>query len=72
VEDRFRGRDLDIITIVKTWRFQDGDLARERERRLLHQHRASAYDGPDLLNNGGNSELFTQDVLGLDTALAAA
>lgn len=72
VEDRFRGRDLDIITIVKTWRFQDGDLARERERRLLHQHRASAYDGPDLLNNNGNSELFTQDVLGLDTALAVA
>ncbi|MGR3344255.1 MAG: hypothetical protein ACU0DI_13715 [Paracoccaceae bacterium] len=67
VEERFvKKTDLDRIRIVETWRFASGRVAREREVEILYQFAGERYYGPDILVGGGNTELFTYDVLGLD------
>lgn len=66
VDCRFRGTDLARIRIIKTWRFAVGRVAAEREAEILYQYAGDRYYGPDILLGGGNTELFTHDVLGLD------
>ena len=66
VEKRFRGSDLARIRIVKTWQFAVGRSAAEREAEILIQYSGDKYFGPALLVSGGNTELFTHDILGLD------
>ena len=66
VESRFTALDLARIRIVKTWRFAVGRVAAEREAEILWQFAGDRYYGPDILVGGGNTELFTHDVLGLD------
>ena len=67
VDTRFRkGADLERIRIVKIWRYAIGWAAAEREAEILRQYAGDKYYGPDILKSGGNSELFTHDVLGLD------
>lgn len=66
VEQRFRAPDLARIRVVKTWRYAIGRAAAEREAELLRQYAGDKYCGPDILLSGGNTELFTHDVLGLD------
>jgi hypothetical protein len=46
--------------------FPTGAGAHAVEQEILRQYRADRYHGPDLLR-AGNDELFTQDILGLDT-----
>lgn len=65
IASRFRGEDLPYIEAIQTWQFEDGDKARQRETELLRLHRAHRYQGPPILHNGGNSELFVRDVLKL-------
>ena len=43
-----------------------GRAAAEREMEILRLYAGDRYYGPDILRKG-NSELFTHDVLGLDT-----
>jgi len=67
IEERFvKKADLDCIRIVKTWRFAVGRVAAEREAEILYQYAGDRYYGPNLLVGGGNTELFTHDVLRLD------
>lgn len=68
VEERFHGSDLARIRVVKTWRFAIGREAAENESQILKQFAGDLYCGPKLLIGGGNGELFTHDVLGLDGA----
>jgi len=67
VKKRFPAADLARIRIVKTWRFAVGRVAEEREAEILYQYAGDRYYGPDILVGAGNTELFTHDVLGLDT-----
>ncbi|MET0101172.1 MAG: hypothetical protein ABW078_05510 [Sedimenticola sp.] len=67
IEKRFRGSDLARIRVIKVWRFKVGLDAAERELEILHQFAGDRYYGPRLLVGAGNTELFTRDVLGLDT-----
>ena len=66
VEERFRGPDLARIRIVKIWNYAMGRAAAEREAEILRSYAGERYYGPDILNSG-NSELFTHDILGLDS-----
>jgi hypothetical protein len=66
VEERFYGSDLARIRIVKTWAFAVGRVAAEREAEILYEYAGERYYGPDILLRGGNTELFTHDILGLD------
>jgi hypothetical protein len=67
VEERFRGPDFARIRIVKIWRYAIGRSAAEREAEILRQYAGDKYHGPDILEvYGGNTELFTHDILGLD------
>ncbi len=67
VEKRFSlSADLARIRIVKTWRFAVGRVAAEREAEILYQYAGDRYYGPDILVGAGNTELFTNDVLGLN------
>jgi hypothetical protein len=66
VRERFPNPDLARIRIVKTWQFDIGVEAAEREAEILSQYGKDRYFGPDVLVGSGNSELFARDVLGLD------
>ena len=67
VEKRFLGSDLKKITKLKTWKYRRLADALEKEQEIIDQHIEHSYTGPDQpLSLGGNTELFTRDVLGLD------
>ena len=66
VKRRFPKEDLARIRIVKTWQFEVGRDAAEREAEILSQFSGDRYYGTDILVGAGNTELFTHDVLGLD------
>ena len=72
VAKRFAGRDMDLITVIKVWRFRKGVDAKQKETELIAQHSFYSYSGPPVLRLGGDTELFTADVLGLDTKQPAA
>ena len=66
VEERFRAPDLARIRIVKIWQYGSGRAAAERESEILRLNAGDRYYGPDILRDG-NSEMFTHDILGLDS-----
>ncbi|NKB61253.1 MAG: hypothetical protein GKR95_03620 [Gammaproteobacteria bacterium] len=67
IKKRFPTLDLLRIRIVKTWQFEVGGKAAKREAEILSQFAKDRYYGPDILVGSGNTELFTHDVLALDT-----
>ena len=67
VEARFRGSDLKMISKIKTWSYKKLSDALVKEQEIIKQHIQYLYPGPEQpLAAGGNTELFTRDVLGLD------
>ena len=66
VEYRYQGVDLSRVRVIKSWYFDKGLEARQRESEILNQFKVDRYNGPLILVRGGNTELFTHDVLGLD------
>lgn len=69
VQERFNNTDLAKIQVLKTWDFPLGADALTKEQDILALHQEYKYLGEPLLSSG-NTELFTQDILGLDTSLA--
>jgi hypothetical protein len=67
LKSRFTLADLERIRIIETWKFAVGRVAAEREAEILSQFDRYRYCGPDILLSGGNTELFTHDVLCLDS-----
>lgn len=63
---RFTLRELEAITILKTWYYPNGKECHMREQEILKQFKQFKYYGPPLLDSG-NTELFSKDVLALDT-----
>jgi hypothetical protein len=67
VEERFLGSDLKKITTIETWPYTRLGDALIKEQEIIDQHIEHLYPGPDQpLATGGNTELFTRDVLSLD------
>lgn len=67
VEKRF-GADIKNIKVVKTWYYENGREAYNRELSILREYKEYAYTGVNLLENG-NTELFNRDILNLDIAM---
>lgn len=66
VAERFKG-ELDKLLVLNIKHFTTGADAYAVEREILRKYRADRYCGPRLLRGAANDELFTRDVLGLDT-----
>jgi len=67
VRKRFQKIDIKKIRVIKTWSFQVGSEAAQRELSILQEYADDIYTGPDILVSGGNTELFTRDVLEIDS-----
>lgn len=65
VETRFRPNDLSIIEVINVESFDTLRKAYDKEQHILKTYKDYRYTGPDILISGGNTELFTVDVLGL-------
>ncbi len=63
VKERF-GPETKHIIILKEVYYESGQDAYDAEQQILRDHKASKYNGPDLLQSG-NTELFTHDILNL-------
>ena len=66
VKERYTANDLNKITILKEWHYAIGAEAREAEKKILKDFNVYRYKGIDLLDSGGNNELFDRDILELD------
>ncbi|SMN17415.1 hypothetical protein CRYPA_1595 [uncultured Candidatus Thioglobus sp.] len=66
VAERFAG-ETDKLEVVKTWYYESGKDARDKEREVLIEFKPMKYIGEPLLSSG-NTEIFSQDVLMLDKA----
>ena len=67
VQRRFPIIDLARIRVIKTWSFEVGIEAAEREDSILRKFSDDIYTGPNILVGAGNTELFIRDVLDLDS-----
>lgn len=65
IEERFTTSDLEHIKVIKIWEYPLGIDAYKIEQRILKEYKDLKYTGKSLLSSG-NSELFSEDVLGLD------
>jgi hypothetical protein len=66
ISERFRG-DLRKIKRLKVWTFKKAADALTIERNILKHCADFLYVGPPILTTKGNTELFTADILALDT-----
>jgi hypothetical protein len=66
VKRRFSVADFARIRIIKTWSYEQGIDAANREISILREFSDDLYTGADILASGGNTELFIRDVLKLD------
>lgn len=65
VKERYTNKELDDVTIIKEWQYENGADAYNEEQLLLKEFKYCKYTGDPILNSG-NSELFTVDILQLD------
>lgn len=66
VQERYGARDLSKITVLSEVRYLVGANARTEEQEIIKKYKEFKYIGENVLHSGGNTELFTKDVLGLD------
>ncbi len=66
VKKRFSNNDLDKITTLQTSIYPLGEDALREEKSILKKFKTYKYEGNKILDSGGNSELFTKDILALD------
>jgi hypothetical protein len=62
VEERFKIEDLNRISVIKTWYYENGNDARQHETEFLRKYKDFKYKGPKILYSG-NTEMFFKDVL---------
>jgi hypothetical protein len=68
VKERFGKDQMHKIETLKEWHYENGSDAALREREILNKYKGYRYRGCDLLRDG-NTELFYEDVLNLDTSI---
>ncbi len=67
LDSRYCIADRRIIVEIKSWQYATREEAEAIEREVLAEFADDAYDGGPVLRSGGDSELFTRDVLKLDS-----
>ena len=66
--DRYPKEDKAKMTLIKTWEYEDGDKALQREQAIIREYVDFQYKGPAVISSGANwhREVFTCDILSLD------
>ena len=67
IRSRYCVADRRIIVEIKSWQYATGEEAEAIEREVLTEFADDVYEGGPVLRSGGDSELFTRDVLKLDS-----
>jgi hypothetical protein len=67
LDSRYCIADRQIIVEIKSWQYATREEAEAIEREVLAEFADDVYDGGPVLRSGGDSELFTRDVLKLDS-----
>lgn len=67
VRHRYCVADRQLIVAIKSWRYATREEAEAIEREILTEFAGDLYEGDPVLRSGGDSELFTRDVLKLDS-----
>jgi hypothetical protein len=67
VKDRYSPADFKRIKVIKTWKYEFGNEARERELEILRTFKSAKYTGSISLESCTHKEMFNQDILLLDT-----
>lgn len=65
--NRYCVADRQLIMEIKSWRYATREEAEAIEREILAEFVDDLYKGDPVLRSGGDSELFTRDVLRLDS-----
>ena len=66
LDQRYRVADRRKIFAIRSWHYATREEAEAVEREILAEFANDAYHGCRVLKSGGDSELFTRDVLELD------
>ena len=67
IDSRYCIADRQLIVKIKTWQYATREEAEAHEREVLAEFANDVYKGDPVLRSGGDSELFTRDVLELDS-----
>ena len=67
LDSRYCIADRQLIVKIKTWQYATREEAEAHEREVLAEFADDVYKGDPVLRSGGDSELFTRDVLELDS-----
>lgn len=64
---RFKYEKINYLKVIKTWEFSSLKEAREKEKEILRKYKDKRLTSDNvILSKGGNTELFNEDILGLD------
>ena len=66
IRSRYCVADRQLIVEIKSWQYATREEAETIEREILAEFANYRYEGGPVLKSGGDSELFTRDVLKLD------
>lgn len=64
---RYCKADRKIIWEIATWQYWTREEAEAHEKEVMEEFANDLYTGDPVLRSGGDGELFTRDVLGLDS-----
>lgn len=67
ISKRFEKDKDKTITVLLEKHFDKGSYAAKEEKGILEKYKALRQKVPGFLKSGGNTELFEEDILGLDT-----
>ena len=67
IRSRYCVADRQLIVEIKSWQYATREEAETIEREILAEFANYRYEGDPVLRSGGDSELFTCDVLKLDS-----
>jgi len=67
IRSRYCVADRQLIVEIKSWQYETREEAEAIEREILAEFADYGYEGDPVLKSGGDSELFTDDVLKLDS-----
>ncbi len=68
-DDRYPSKDKAKMTLVKTFEFEDGHKALQREQEIIREYIDFQYNGPAVISTSevdSHREVFTCDILSLD------
>ncbi len=67
LDSRYCVADRRLIVKIKSWQYATREEAEAIEREVMAEFAGDVYEGDPVLRSGGDSELFTHDVLELDS-----